>query len=130
MTGTLTGFTKDRHTDRAKVTGTPLVECPVVDKDPFGDASGKPSTGGEAGDGDGPRQVTVGDRTLCEDTPVESNTDDWNGYRAKPLASTGVAVLGLAVDERFTPKIGDKILRIEIETGDNKSICRETLKEC
>ena len=60
------------------------------------DASGKPSTGGEAGDGDGPRQVTVGDRTLCEDTPVESNTDDWNGYRAKPLASTGTAVLGLA----------------------------------
>ena len=41
-----------------------------------------------------------------------------------------MAVLGLAVDERFTPKIGDKILRIEIETGDNKSICRETLKEC
>ena len=39
VTGTLTGFTKDRHTDRAKVTGTPLVECPVVDKDPFGDAS-------------------------------------------------------------------------------------------
>ena len=25
-----------------------------------------------------------------------SNTDDWNGYRAKPLASTGVTVLGLA----------------------------------
>jgi len=41
-----------------------------------------------------------------------------------------MAVLGLAPDERFTPKIGDKILRIEIETGDNKSICRETLKEC
>ena len=41
-----------------------------------------------------------------------------------------MAVLGLAVDERFTPKRGDKILRIEIETGDNKSICRETLKEC
>ena len=28
-----------------------------------------------------------------------------------------MAVLGLAPDERFTPKIGDKILRIEIETG-------------
>lgn len=96
VTGTLTGFTKDRHTDRAKVTGTPLVECPVADKDPFGDGSGKPSTGGEAGGGDGPRRVTVGDRTLCEDTPVESNTDDWNGYRAKSLASTGTAVLGLA----------------------------------
>ena len=27
---------------------------------------------------------------------MESNTDDWNGYRAKPLASTGTAVLGLA----------------------------------
>ncbi|YAD76623.1 hypothetical protein ACTGNK_08925 [Bifidobacterium longum] len=92
MTGTLTGFTKDRHTDRAKVTGTPLVECPVVDKDPFGDASGKPSTGGEAGDGDGPRQVTVGDRTLCEDTPVESNTDDWNGRRSL-LGETGSAIL-------------------------------------
>ena len=57
VTGTLTGFTKDRHTDRAKVTGTPLVECPVVDKDPFGDASGKPSTGGE-----GRRRSQAGDR--------------------------------------------------------------------
>ena len=35
-------------------------------------------------------------RRLCADTQTASNTDDWNGYRAKPLASTGVAVLGLA----------------------------------
>ena len=35
-------------------------------------------------------------RQLCADTQTTSNTDDWNGYRAKPLASTGTAVLGLA----------------------------------
>ena len=111
VTGTLTGFTKDRHTDRAKVTGTPLVECPVVDKDPFGDASGKPSTGGEAGDGDGPRQVTVGDRTLCEDTPVESNTDDWNGRRSL-LGETGSAILPVGVGALLMAGIGAAVVMV------------------
>ena len=111
VTGTLTGFTKDRHTDRAKVTGTPLVECPVVDKDPFGDASGKPSTGGEAGDGDGPRQVTVGDRTLCEDTPVESNTDDWNGRRSL-LGETGSAILPLGVGALLMAGLGTAVVMV------------------
>jgi len=111
VTGTLTGFTKDRHTDRAKVTGTPLVECPVVDKDPFGDASGKPSTGGEAGDGDGPRQVTVGDRTLCEDTPVESNTDDWNGRRSL-LGETGSAILPLGVGALLMAGLGAAVVMV------------------
>ena len=111
VTGTLTGFTKDRHTDRAKVTGTPLVECPVVDKDPFGDASGKPSTGGEAGDGDGPRQVTVGDRTLCEDTPVESNTDDWNGRRSL-LGETGSAILSVGVGALLMAGIGVTVVMV------------------
>ena len=109
VTGTLTGFTKDRHTDRAKVTGTPLVECPVVDKDPFGDASGKPSTGGEAGDG--PRQVTVGDRTLCEDTPVESNTDDWNGRRSL-LGETGSAILPLGVGALLMAGLGAAVVMV------------------
>ena len=111
VTGTLTGFTKDRHTDRAKVTGTPLVECPVVDKDPFGDASGKPSTGGEAGDGDGPKQVTVGDRTLCEDTPVESNTDDWNGRRSL-LGETGSAILPVGVGALLMAGIGAAVVMV------------------
>ena len=35
VTGTLKGVTKT-HTDRVKVTGTPLVECPVTVTDPFG----------------------------------------------------------------------------------------------
>ena len=35
-------------------------------------------------------------KQLCADTQTTSNTDDWNGYRAKPLASTGVTVAGLA----------------------------------
>ena len=37
--------------------------------------------------------VEVGDRILCEDATVESNLDDWNGYREN-LAKTGVAVIG------------------------------------
>ena len=40
--------------------------------------------------------VTIDGKDYCSDTKVESATDDWNGYRAKPLASTGTAVLGLA----------------------------------
>ncbi|MGJ0658952.1 prealbumin-like fold domain-containing protein [Bifidobacterium longum subsp. longum] len=34
--------------------------------------------------------------TVTIDDAGTSNTDDWNGYRAKPLASTGAAVAGLA----------------------------------
>ncbi len=78
----------------------------MVDKDPFGDASGKPSTGGEAGDG--PRQVTVGDRTLCEDTPVESNTDDWNGRRSL-LGETGSAILPVGVGALLMAGLGSAV---------------------
>ena len=38
------------------------------------------------------KQVVIDGKTLCEDTRFDSNQDDWNGYRAKPLASTGAAV--------------------------------------
>lgn len=90
---------------------TVTVVIPVVDKDPFGDASGKPSTGGEAGDGDGPRQVTVGDRTLCEDTPVESNTDDWNGRRSL-LGETGSAILPLGVGALLMAGLGAAVVMV------------------
>lgn len=102
ITGTLKGVEQGgKHTDRVKVTGTPLVECPVTDQfggqqSTDGDQTGDTKVDGDASDTTGLKQVKVGDRTLCEDTTVESNTDDWNGYRAKSLASTGTAVLGLA----------------------------------
>ena len=88
VTGTLKGVTKT-HTDRAKVTGTPLVECPVTDTDPFGGKNDetRPSNAVDAKDGD----KTV---TLCSDTKAESNTDDWNGYRPS-LARTGAAIGGM-----------------------------------
>ena len=86
--GTLTGFTSENHTDRAKVTGTPLVQCPVSDDDPFG-ANPDGATDGE--DQDGLETVTVDGKVLCEDTSVSSNTDDWNAT-SKTLASTGSAV--------------------------------------
>ena len=93
VTGTLKGVKEgETHTDRAIVTGTPLVECAPSNGDPFND---------ESGDGTDPEYSTgdvteIDGRRLCADTPTASNTDDWNGYRAKPLASTGTAVLGLA----------------------------------
>lgn len=93
VTGTLKGVKEgDTHTDRAIVTGTPLVECAPSNGDPFND---------ESGDGIDPEYSTgdvteIDGKQLCADTQTASNTDDWNGYRAKPLASTGTAVLGLA----------------------------------
>ena len=108
ITGTLKGVQAGgKHTDRVKVTGTPLVECPVTDQlgdqqptdgNQTGDEKSDADTkvDGDASDTTGLKQVKVGDKTLCEDTTVDSNTDDWNGYRAKPLASTGVTVAGLA----------------------------------
>lgn len=83
--GTLTGFTTENHTDRAQVTGTPLVECPVTDDDPFGDGQS---------DGEKPETVEVDGKTLCKDTKVDSNTDDWNATSG--LASTGSTVLVIA----------------------------------
>jgi len=72
----------DKHTDRVSVTGTPVVECPVVDDDPFDD---KPGTRPE-----GP----------CYDTSVH-DSDDWNGYRVQnpvaALATTGAGITALAV---------------------------------
>lgn len=88
VTGTLKGVTKT-HTDRVKVTGTPLVECPVTVTDPFGGKNDetRPSNAVDVKDGD----KTV---TLCSDTVVESNTDDWSGYRPS-LARTGAAIGGM-----------------------------------
>ena len=101
VTGTLKGVTDGgKHTDRAKVTGTPLVSCPVTDQ--FGDqqqngtdtdTDGDQTVDGDADNTDGLKQVTIGDKTLCEDTTVESNTDDWSGYRVN-LAKTGAAIGG------------------------------------
>lgn len=93
VTGTLKGVKEgETHTDRAIVTGTPLVECAPSNGDPFND---------ESGDGIDPEYSTgdvteIDGKQLCADTQTTSNTDDWNGYRSKPLASTGTAVLGLA----------------------------------
>lgn len=88
VTGTLKGVTKT-HTDRAKVTGTPLTECPVDTSAPFGGKNDgtRPSNAVDVKDGD----KTV---TLCSDTKVESNTDDWSGYRPS-LARTGAAIGGM-----------------------------------
>lgn len=90
VTGTLKGVRQGgRHTDRVKVTGTPLVECPVTVTDPFGGKNDgtRPSNAVDVKDGD----KTV---TLCSDTKVESNTDDWSGYRPS-LARTGAAIGGM-----------------------------------
>ena len=102
VTGTLKGVSEGgKHTDRAKVTGTPLVSCPVTDQ--FGDkqqngtdtdTDGDQTVDGDADNTDGLKQVTIGDKTLCEDTTVESNTDDWSGYLVN-LAKTGAAIAGI-----------------------------------
>lgn len=63
LTATLTGVDKgDNHTNRVTVTADPIVDCPIVDADPFDDVPGE----------------ATGD--VCYDTPV-SDYDDWNGYR-------------------------------------------------
>ena len=100
ITGTLKGVEQGgKHTDRVKVIGTPLVECPVTDQfggqqSTDGNQTGDTKVDGDASDTTGLKQVKVGDRTLCEDTTVESNTDDWSGYR-EDLAATGATIAGI-----------------------------------
>ena len=85
VTGTLKGVTKT-HTDRAKVTGIPLTECPVDTSAPFGDETESKSDD----------VVTIDGKDYCADTKVESATDDWNGYR-RSLAQTGAGIALIAL---------------------------------
>ena len=123
ITGTLKGVQAGgRHTDRVKVTGTPLVECPVTDQ--FGDqqqtdgdqTDADAKTDGDASDTTGLKQVKVGDRTLCEDTTVESNTDDWNGYR-ESLAKTGATIVGILLAIVAFGAIGVTLMGARRRTG-------------
>ena len=83
---TLSGVS-EHHTDHAIVTGTPLVQCVVSDPDPF-DGKDEEKLPEDA--------VEIDGRTLCADTTVTSNTDDWNGYQPKDnLATTGTNIAGL-----------------------------------
>ena len=98
VTGTLKGVTKT-HTDRAKVTGTPLTECPVDTSAPFDDGTSddesgsKPEAKTESKSDD---VVTIDGKDYCSDTKVESATDDWNGYR-RTLAQTGAGIALIAL---------------------------------
>lgn len=85
--GTLKGVT-DHHTNRVKVTGTPLAPCVVPDTKPFDpkDPDAKPAN-------QAPKDAVMIDGVaMCRDTPVQSNTDDWNG-KVEHLAVTGSAVI-------------------------------------
>ncbi|MEK0218835.1 LPXTG cell wall anchor domain-containing protein, partial [Bifidobacterium mongoliense] len=82
VTGTLKGIkANDHHTDRAKVTAKPIIDCPVIDSDPF----------------DGKTAKTDPDK-VCYDTAISAK-DDWNGYTvSRPaLAHTGSSVTLLLV---------------------------------
>mgnify|MGYP007056881306 FL=1 len=124
-----------KHTNRVKVTGTPLVECPVTDQlgdqqpadgdqtgDSQSDGDGQSDTGtgtktdGDADDTTGLKQVKVGDTTLCEDTTVESNTDDWNGYR-ESLAKTGATIAGILLAIVAFGAIGVALMGARRRTG-------------
>lgn len=97
VTGTLKGVTKT-HTDRAKVTGTPLTECPVDTSAPFGDGTSDDESGSKPEaktEGKSDDVVTIDGKDYCADTKVESATDDWNGMSVN-LATTGSAVYGMA----------------------------------
>lgn len=97
VTGTLKGVTKT-HTDRAKVTGTPLVECPVDTSAPFGDGTSDDASGSKPEaktEGKSDDVVTIDGKDYCADTKVESATDDWNGMSVN-LATTGSTVYGMA----------------------------------
>ena len=98
VTGTLKGVTKT-HTDRAKVIGTPLTECPADTSAPFGDGTSDDESGFKAEAETESRSddvVTIDGKDYCSDTKVESATDDWNGYR-RTLAQTGAGIALIAL---------------------------------
>jgi adhesin isopeptide-forming family sspB-C2 type protein len=77
VTGTLKGIrSNDHHTDRAKITAQPIIDCPVIDTDPF--------------DGKTP---TVDPSKVCYDTAISAH-DDWNGYNKPTPAKNALAMTG------------------------------------
>lgn len=86
--GTLRGVS-DVHTDRASVSGEPLLPCVASDEDPFDGVDGTDSTPEGA--------VEIDGQLLCGDTTVVSNVDDWNGRKSQSLAITGSGIVWMAV---------------------------------
>nr|WP_273399012.1 LPXTG cell wall anchor domain-containing protein [Bifidobacterium indicum] len=83
--GTLVGVS-GHHTDRARVKGSPLTTCPVDSPDFMPDQDGSLTRTAAAGGFE-----PVEGQTLCADTEVESNLDDWNGI-SSGLSATGAQV--------------------------------------
>lgn len=104
------------HTDRARVTGVPLIPCPAQDTTPFNKTSkhktivnpatktantpgktGKAATANAATAG-GPANGAANSETagLCQTAPVTSNTDDWNARIHLELPHTGAASMPIA----------------------------------
>ncbi|BDR54041.1 hypothetical protein KIMH_01520 [Bombiscardovia apis] len=80
VTGELNGVAEgDSHTNRAGASGKPVVDCPVVDDDPWDDLPGVQQAG------------------ECKGEEVVSRPDDWNGKRPPaqpdPLPFTGANVM-------------------------------------
>ena len=84
---TVTGIS-GRHTDRARVTGSPLVPCPVEDQASLPQLE----NGQKISDRANSRGAVVDGRLLCADQAVESNSDDWNALKVA-LPKTGAAVV-------------------------------------
>lgn len=73
VTGVLSGV-EGRHADRATVTASTVVTCPLVDDDPFDD------------------RPAVRQEGVCRGETVNA-ADTWHGYRPK-LAQTGIPMAG------------------------------------
>ena len=110
VTGTLKGVKEgETHTDRAIVTGTPLVECAPSNGDPFNDKTdGGEDTDPEYSTGD---VTEIDGKQLCADTQTASNTDDWNGRRSL-LGETGSAILPVGVGALLMAGIGAAVVMV------------------
>ncbi|TPF78243.1 MULTISPECIES: LPXTG cell wall anchor domain-containing protein [unclassified Bifidobacterium] len=95
VTGTLTGVT-DLHTDRATVQAAPVIECVPKDDDPFDDKPAQPVEPG----------------TVCTDTPITSEPDDWSAYMKRMLPHTGVDLTGIITIGVLVLLTGFAMLRI------------------
>lgn len=82
-----------RHTDRARVIGSPLVPCPVEGQAALPEREDADKTHQQPDF----RGVMVDGRLLCSDRAVRSNSDDWNAL-VEALPRTGAAIaLPLAI---------------------------------
>lgn len=108
VTGTLKGVSEGgKHTDRVKVTGTPLVTCPVQEDQPFAGNTGSGITGDGTTDSDGRTDAADGTTGTTGDSDGQTGTADTSDTTTQALERVTVDGTERCADTQVTSNTDD-----------------------